>query len=345
VVTTSGDVGIGTTSPAATAALDVSSTTKGMLLPRMLAAQRTAIASPATGLIVYQTDGTAGFYYFNGLIWLQLSSGSVGATGATGPAGPIGLTGATGSVGATGLTGATGPLGPIGLTGATGPAGPIGLTGATGPAGPIGLTGATGSVGATGLTGATGPAGPIGLTGATGSVGATGPAGPSSTQVFTHYIGELFGGGIVFCVYKDILNVEHGLIISLNSLGGMSWTNVGGCSSPSAGANSLDDGLANTNAIVAQVGHTTSAAKTCKNYLGGGFNDWYLPAINECFALQPYKFQLNKILNSIGGYIGNYFWSSTEYAASFAWSLEFNEANASYNNKCGAKSVYAVRRF
>jgi hypothetical protein len=62
-------VGIGTTTPNASAALDVTSTTKGVLTPRMTQAQRTAIASPATGLLVYQTDATTGYYYFNGVAW------------------------------------------------------------------------------------------------------------------------------------------------------------------------------------------------------------------------------------------------------------------------------------
>jgi hypothetical protein len=52
--------------PDASAMLDVKSTTKGLLIPSMTAAQRTAIASPATGLLVYQTDGVAGFYYNSG---------------------------------------------------------------------------------------------------------------------------------------------------------------------------------------------------------------------------------------------------------------------------------------
>jgi hypothetical protein len=57
-------IGTGSTAPAATAALEVASTTKGMLVPRMTSAQRTAISSPAQGLLVYQTDGTQpGFYY------------------------------------------------------------------------------------------------------------------------------------------------------------------------------------------------------------------------------------------------------------------------------------------
>ena len=67
--TTYAQVGIGTTTPDASSALDITSTTKGLLIPRMTAAQRDAISSPATGLMIYQTDGTAGFYYYNGSSW------------------------------------------------------------------------------------------------------------------------------------------------------------------------------------------------------------------------------------------------------------------------------------
>jgi len=57
-------IGTGTTAPAASAMLEVASTTKGLLIPRLTTAQRTAISSPAQGLLVYQTDGTQpGFYY------------------------------------------------------------------------------------------------------------------------------------------------------------------------------------------------------------------------------------------------------------------------------------------
>lgn len=69
-------VGIGTNTPNASAQLDVSSTTKGLLAPRMTFAQRNAIAAPAPGLLVYQTDLVAGFYYYNGASWVLFSTGS-----------------------------------------------------------------------------------------------------------------------------------------------------------------------------------------------------------------------------------------------------------------------------
>jgi hypothetical protein len=77
-LTVNAQVGVGITSPDGSAMLDVTSTTKGLLAPRMTAAQRAAIGTPATGLLVYQTDGTAGFYYNAGTsgspVWVQLFS-------------------------------------------------------------------------------------------------------------------------------------------------------------------------------------------------------------------------------------------------------------------------------
>lgn len=71
-------VAINTTGAVAnsSAMLDVSSTTGGVLIPRMTSVQRAAIATSAStnGLLVYQTDGTAGFYYYNGTAWTLLAS-------------------------------------------------------------------------------------------------------------------------------------------------------------------------------------------------------------------------------------------------------------------------------
>jgi hypothetical protein len=67
-----GNVNIGggnTPTDIASAKLAITSTTQGVLLPRMTAAQRTAIGTPAEGLIVVQTDGTQGLYLYIGAAW------------------------------------------------------------------------------------------------------------------------------------------------------------------------------------------------------------------------------------------------------------------------------------
>ncbi|MEM1323688.1 MAG: right-handed parallel beta-helix repeat-containing protein [Bacteroidota bacterium] len=52
--------------PDSSAILDIQSTSKGLLTPRMTEAQRNAISEPATALMVYQTDGRVGFYFNQG---------------------------------------------------------------------------------------------------------------------------------------------------------------------------------------------------------------------------------------------------------------------------------------
>ena len=61
-------VGVGTTTPNASSMLEITSTTKGFLMPRMTTAERTDIATPATGLQVYDTT-TNSYWYYNGTAW------------------------------------------------------------------------------------------------------------------------------------------------------------------------------------------------------------------------------------------------------------------------------------
>lgn len=184
--------------PNSNAILDIKSPAtgqgKGLLIPRITQNQRTINSEPggllngsgilhggaAQGLLIYQTDGTEGFYYNTSTTstpsWTYLGSGPAGSTGPTGSVGP---TGPAGNDGATGPTGA-GATGPTGIDGPTGPAGNIGPTGPTG-AGVTGPTGNDGTAGSVGPTGPTGPAGPTGI-GTTGAAGPTGPAGPTGTN-------------------------------------------------------------------------------------------------------------------------------------------------------------------
>jgi len=170
-----------------TAELEVKSTTKGFLPPRMTNVERNAIASPATGLLIYQTDAVAnnpaGLYFYDGTSWKN----GLGVVGAKGDQGIQGLKGETGAVGQNGAQGDQGPKGDTGAQGETGAVGPQGTPGAQGAVGPQGTPGAQGAVGPQGPQGpqgATGPAGPAGAAGATGPVGPAGKDGKVEFQNF-----------------------------------------------------------------------------------------------------------------------------------------------------------------
>ncbi|MBU1719929.1 MAG: hypothetical protein KKA07_12760, partial [Bacteroidetes bacterium] len=69
-----GAVGIGNTSPDASSLLDITATGYGILIPRMTQANRPG--APVTALLIYQTNNTPGFYYYDGTAWKRLFSGT-----------------------------------------------------------------------------------------------------------------------------------------------------------------------------------------------------------------------------------------------------------------------------
>ena len=190
-------VGIGTLNPDPSAPLDLSSQSKGVLIPRMTSAQRNMIPNPTNGLLVFDVT-TVGFWYFDGVQWVQPFGptgpqgpvGIIGIDGSTGPTGPIGLpstvvgpqgiAGITGAQGLQGPNGSAGATGGIGVDGIGGVTGPQGLAGATGPQGIVGVVGVTGPIGNTGPQGIQGPIGTDGPQGIVGISGPTGPMGPPS---------------------------------------------------------------------------------------------------------------------------------------------------------------------
>ena len=77
-ITTGGQVGIGTAAPNSSAILQIVSTTQGVMFPTMTTAQRQAIATPATGLMVY--DATANILMsYNGTRWQEVGGDPIGS--------------------------------------------------------------------------------------------------------------------------------------------------------------------------------------------------------------------------------------------------------------------------
>jgi hypothetical protein len=174
--------------------------------------------------------------------------------------------------------------------------------------------------------------------------------GGSGGGGFTHYIGEEFGGGVVFHLWKDAQGVEHGLIVDKTDLStSQVWSNIAQTLiGPSA--QSSWDGSNNSNAIVGQAGHTSSASALCLNSTNGGQNDWYLPSIDELSLLWHSRFNVNKSLSAIGGAsvlpTSATYWSSTEGVTSSASrGFGFNDGTAANLNKTNAFYVRAVRAF
>ena len=84
------NMGIGTNTPDPSALVDMQATDKGMLVPRMTTAQRTAIVSPANALLVYDTDAQCFYYFKTATGWTDLCTGIVGPAGPAGPQGAMG---------------------------------------------------------------------------------------------------------------------------------------------------------------------------------------------------------------------------------------------------------------
>jgi len=169
------------------------------------------------------------------------------------------------------------------------------------------------------------------------------------TTTSAHYIGELYGGGIIVSVWKKD-GIEHGLIASLSDLNSgnkISWSNIN-TNLIGANAQSINNGQSNTNSIITQSGHTASAAKLCDIYSNGGYSDWYLPSLwelKECFAS---TFIVNEILGNANGFKPQEYWSSTEgELGGEAWGFDFKLAITTYSNtsKSNQFKVRAVRKF
>lgn len=176
--------------------------------------------------------------------------------------------------------------------------------------------------------------------------------GVGNSSSFTHYVGELYQGGIIVSVWKES-GVEKGLIASLVDMktstnsNNIAWTSLAYTNTVvPLGAKSLVDGQANTTAIIAQNSSAVDTAATiCDSYSNGGYSDWYMPSIWELDQIYNASFILNTILGSTDGIKTNTYWSSTEINASFAY-LKYLDLGYTNNlTKGNILLVRAVRRF
>jgi hypothetical protein len=158
-----------------------------------------------------------------------------------------------------------------------------------------------------------------------------------------HFIGEYYGGGIVFYTYD---NGQHGLIAATtDQSASMIWYNSTFKNTGTTG-DGFGAGAMNTAMLVAgQIGDNSSgtfAAKICADYSvsinGITYGDWYLPSKYELNLLYAQK-------NVVGNLENDFYWSSTEYDYTDAWYQLFGFGNQHHYGKNYPVHVRAIRAF
>ena len=156
-------------------------------------------------------------------------------------------------------------------------------------------------------------------------------------------IGDTYQGGIIF--YLDPSGC-HGLVAApTDQSTGAQWYN-GSYIDTRAYGSGLFEGKYNTVMINAYQGGSTSAAAICGSLMLGGYDDWYLPSIEELNKMYQNIGQGNALgLGNVGGFANNYYWSSTEDDNDFAWVQNFFFGIQFSNFKSNTYYVRAVRAF
>lgn len=163
-----------------------------------------------------------------------------------------------------------------------------------------------------------------------------------------HYVGELFGGGIVYYVYD---NGAHGLIASLDDLDGGSGVVWGLSGTDVPNCESAWDGATNTASTITAGATASQAPGLCNAYSGGGNNDWYLPSSWELSLLYTNAFIISKkldsdaIITTNGFQFAQIYWSSSEISSTLTWGFLFSGGYSVGGTKTVAYRVRAVRAF
>ena len=310
-IVNTGVIGVGTSTPDASAALEVNSSTKGFLPPSLSNTERNAISSPAAGLIIFNSDENI-LQIFDGSIWRNISMSSCA------PSAPGSITGET--ILDPNETGVFYSIEPV--SGATNYHWTV----------PADATVASGQ-GTTNITVDFG----IQHHGNV-SVRAENECGNSNYTnlevIINICIGTSWAGGIVF--YIDGTG-EHGLVCAENDQSyGVEW----GCYGTITGADgtAVGTGAQNTVDILANCLTSGIAAKICAELSLNGYDDWFLPSID---ALE----KMWELFHP--SFYNQPYWSSTEFNVNQARVLEFSDPymHTNFEKNDPVPRVRAVRAF
>lgn len=162
----------------------------------------------------------------------------------------------------------------------------------------------------------------------------------SVTTLLPEVIGEQFGGGYYIGDITIPVGPDAGIYaIIMAGVEGQATAHWKTSDTASVGAGSTIDGMINTLDMEADGLDEHPAAKYCRDYTGGGHNDWYLPAKDELNLAWINR----SVLSELG--MTYRYWSSTQGGSSTAWYQDFNDGHQLGNSrKNWPYSVRPVRR-
>ncbi|MEN9369658.1 MAG: hypothetical protein RI952_523 [Bacteroidota bacterium] len=290
-------VGIGTNSPSAKAALDVSSTSKGFLPPRLTYSEKNAITSPPAGLLLWCSNcGTNGeLQVYNGTEWVNMTGGTASfalpALANTTAASTIAGTTATSGGSVSNDGGSTITARGVCWSTTTNP------TIANSKTTESGTTGSFSS----NLTGLSVSTTYYVRAYATNAIGTAYGTEVSFTTTSTLAVGDPYQGGVVAYILAAgdpgyNAGVQHGIVAAIADKTAAPW----GCSGTSVSTTeAIGSGNSNTTAIITACSTAGIAAKVCADLVEGGYSDWFLPSRNELTKLYANKTSIGGFTNAI----------------------------------------------
>jgi hypothetical protein len=153
-------------------------------------------------------------------------------------------------------------------------------------------------------------------------------------------IGERYNGGVIFHLWLDSEGKQHGLIVE--DVVARNTAVLSGNTTDAANATSFIDGKDNTTKYITQ-SNTASAAKTINDSTESGYDDWYLPSVQEMLTLYTNLYEVNKTLtNKITSAL---YWTSTEVNSSNAYNFNMLTSAVTSIGKSNSLNPIGIRSF